>query len=238
MTISGGTVVVGMTNGMIGGVILVLPLLALEGGSLTTFIVIVVSGIFSYYSCRLCVKHLGPCSDLDEAVLNHFNHSIIMKVFYDIVVFLNLAFLLMLYFDLIVEQWAGMVPDTILNPIINCVILFILVFVMKYFDFGASLLAYGIVSVIGYVIFLVLLVDEAPAGENKIPLVGNGVVDMAASMGQAFAIQTFFIPILRKNPQQENYQLYIFLSYLVGTLVYLFIGYAGSYGIVNLKPQK
>lgn len=32
--------------------------------------------------------------------------------------------------------------------------------------------------------------------------VGTGAVDMAASMGQAFAIQTFFIPILRKNKHQ------------------------------------
>ena len=105
MTISAPTVITGMVNGMIGGGILVLPLLALEGGTIVTFVVILVSGIFSYYSCQLCVKHLGPYSDLDEAILNHFDHSTFMKVFYDLIVFLNLSFLLILYFDLIVKQW-------------------------------------------------------------------------------------------------------------------------------------
>lgn len=54
-----------MINGMIGGVILVLPLLVLEAGSIGSCIVIIISGIFSYYSCMLCVKHLGSFSDLN-----------------------------------------------------------------------------------------------------------------------------------------------------------------------------
>ena len=95
-------VVIGMVNGMIGGVILVLPLLALDAGTVSTFIVVFLSGIFSYYSCQLCVRHLGNCPDLDEAILHHFDHSKFMKIFYDIIVFLNLSFLLILYFDLIV----------------------------------------------------------------------------------------------------------------------------------------
>ena len=58
-------VIVGMLNGMIGGVILVLPLLVLESGSIGSGLIILISGIFSYYSCMLCVKHLGSYSDLD-----------------------------------------------------------------------------------------------------------------------------------------------------------------------------
>ena len=172
MTINGPMVVIGMVNGMIGGVILVLPLLALDAGTVSTFIVVFLSGIFSYYSCQLCVRHLGNCPDLDEAILHHFDHSKFMKIFYDIIVFLNLSFLLILYFDLIVEQWEGMFPYSIANPLSNCVALFALVFIMKYFDFGASLLAYGIVSIIGYVIFLILLVASAPEGDNHMSKFG------------------------------------------------------------------
>lgn len=73
---------------------------------------------------------------------------------------------------------------------------------MKYFDFGASLMAYGIISIIGYVIFLALLLATSPEGNKHMEKVGSGAIDMAASMGQAFAIQTFFIPILRKNKYQ------------------------------------
>ena len=91
-------VVIGMVNGMIGGVILVLPLLVLEAGSLVSAVVILISGTCSYYSSMLCVKHLGSYSDLDEAVMEHFDHHKCMKVLYDIVVFLNLSLLLVLYF--------------------------------------------------------------------------------------------------------------------------------------------
>ena len=132
-----------------------------------TAIVISISGIFSYYSSMLCVKHLGNSSDLDEALLHHFNQNKIISIFYDLVVFLNLLFLLLLYFNLITQQWEGMLGNTnILNPIINAIVLFALVFIMKYFDFGASLLAYGIISIVGYCIFLVWLLGTAPSGDN------------------------------------------------------------------------
>ena len=68
--------IIAMVNGMIGGVILVLPLLALEAGTLVTFFVILVTGMFSFYSCYLCVLHLGNHQDLDKALLQHFNQSI------------------------------------------------------------------------------------------------------------------------------------------------------------------
>lgn len=127
-----------------------------------------------------------------------------------------------------------MLGDTnILNPIINAIVLFILVFIMKYFDFGASLLAYGIVSIIGYCIFLIWLLGTAPAGDNLMPQIGSGSIEMAASMGTAFSIQTFFIPILRKNKSQESYQFYTMLAYLIGGSVYMYIAYSGSFGKVD-----
>lgn len=81
--------------------------------------------------------------------------------------FLNIAFLLLLYFNLITQQWEGILANTnILNPIINAFVLFIMVFIMKYFDLGASLLAYGIVSIVGYCIFLIWLLASSPKGNN------------------------------------------------------------------------
>lgn len=62
-------VIIAMVNGMIGGLILVLPILAMNGGTLLSFLVILVTGFFSYYSCLLCLKHLGRHSDLDKAIL-------------------------------------------------------------------------------------------------------------------------------------------------------------------------
>ena len=54
---------------------------------------------------------------------------------------------------------------------------------------------------------------------------------MAASMGQAFAIQTFFIPVLRELPDTKNYARYTMIAYITGASVYLYIAYLGSFGI-------
>ena len=87
-----------------------------------------------------------------------------MKIFYDLVVFVNLLFLLVEYFELIVQQWEGLITVSALNPIINSVILLSFVFILKYFDLGASILAYGIISIIGYCIFLIWMLADAPTG--------------------------------------------------------------------------
>ena len=68
------------------------------------------------------------------------------------------------------------------------------------------------------------------------PSFGSGAVDMAAAMGQAFSIQTFFIPVLKQNESVNRYPLYTGISYIAGYIVYMYIGYAGSFGILNRIP--
>lgn len=64
--------VVAMVNGMIGGLTLVLPILASQTGTVLTAIILVATGFFSFYSCYLCIIHLGSHSDLDKALYYHF----------------------------------------------------------------------------------------------------------------------------------------------------------------------
>lgn len=66
------------------------------------------------------------------------------------------------------------------------------------------------------------------------PKFDNGI-DLAASMGQAFAIQTFFIPVIRKSKNQESYQKYTSIAYLLGFSTYLYIAMTGSYGKIVLN---
>lgn len=225
--------VIAMVNGMIGGLILVLPILALNGGTILSLIVILVTGFFSFYSCYLCLIHLGSHPDLDKAVFYHFWQSKTVRIFYDFMVFINLVFVLLLYFNLIVQQWEGLLLYNIANPICNAVALIILVCVLKMVHFGAQLLGYGIISIICYCLFLIWLVSSAPHCCKVIPLFGKGAVNLAASMGQAFSIQTFFIPVLRQLPTayEGKYVKYTLIAYLIGGIVYLYIAYTGSFGI-------
>jgi hypothetical protein len=53
-------------------------------------------------------------------------------------------------------------------------------------------------------------------------------------MGGAFAIQTFFIPILRKNPHEQKYTFLTMLAYIFGGAAYLYIAYMGAFGKLKL----
>ena len=52
-------IVLSLTNGMIGGLILILPVMALNAGYVVTTLICLATGIFSFYSSYLCVKHMG-----------------------------------------------------------------------------------------------------------------------------------------------------------------------------------
>ena len=93
--------VIGLVNGMIGGIILVLPILALRTGYGLIGPISIISGFFSYFSSLLCLRHLRNFKDLDQAVLYHFNHQKRYKMFYDINIMISLTVILILYFGLI-----------------------------------------------------------------------------------------------------------------------------------------
>lgn len=54
-------------------------------------------------------------------------------------------------------------------------------------------------------------------------------------MAQAFSIQQIFIPVLKELPisQTKNFVKYTLTAYVVGGLIYLYISFAGSIGLVN-----
>lgn len=154
--------VVALVNAMIGGIILVMPIMALKAGYVMIAPVVMISGFFSNYSCLLCMKHLRNYKDLDEAVLKHFDNKRGFKIFYDLCISVSIVVLLILYFDLICKQWAGLTQESHIIAIINSIVLFPVVYIMKKYHFGASLLAYGIISTIGYCMFIMYMWAVAP----------------------------------------------------------------------------
>jgi hypothetical protein len=96
-------------------------------------------------------------------------------------------------------------------------------------------MAYGIISIITYVLFLLWVVITYNQGYNNAELkpFGSGAVNLAAAMGQAFSIQSFFIPVIKKAPNPSKYTLYVLIAYITGGLAYYYIAYAGSVGNIS-----
>jgi len=58
-------------------------------------------------------------------------------------------------------------------------------------------MAYGVVSILLYLIFLIWVIADAPQGNNSFPALGTGIGGFAATMSNAFSIQGIFIPIIK-----------------------------------------
>lgn len=93
-------------------------------------------------------------------------------------------------------------------------------------------MAYGIISIISYMIFLIWVVATYNQGYNdtEYTAFGSGGITLAAAMGQAFSIQSFFIPVLKKNDKPEKYIFYTMVAYILGASAYYYIAYMGSIG--------
>jgi amino acid permease len=96
--------VFGLTNGMIGGTILVLPLLGIRTGYLMTFIVCMVLGFLSYYTAYLIVTHLGKGRHIKDSILSHFNNDYRYMTGYSFFMWFSFIPVFLTYFRLICLQ--------------------------------------------------------------------------------------------------------------------------------------
>jgi len=98
-------------------------------------------------------------------------------------------------------------------------------------------MGYGIASIVGYLIFLVWVEASAPplsTSRNVFPVVGTGLAGFAAMMGNAFSIQGFFIPVMKRYRNEKKHHFLLFLSYLIGGLIYYYIAFMGGFGTQRL----
>ena len=63
---------------------------------------------------------------------------------------------------------------------------------------------------------------------------GSKGMELAAALGQGYAIQSFFIPVLKKNKEINNHKYYLFMAFVIGCIVYSYIAFMGSYGKILL----
>ena len=78
-------------------------------------------------------------------------------------------------------QWVGLAPPhhyTKTNALINALVILALVFLIKYRDFGANMMAYGIISIISYLVFItwVAASEDTSSKEVEFKAIGkNGI---------------------------------------------------------------
>lgn len=224
--------VVAIVNGMIGVAILVMPEVALKSGWLSVILIVLVAGFFSFYSSFIGLVHLGDQKDLDAALLRHFNGNKFIKKFYDFVVCVSVFFAVSLFFDMIVTQCESLIfaKGNVVNPIVNSVILVGWCVMLKYYDFGAHIMGYGILSIVGYLLFLLWAGASAPEGEHRMPVVGSSVVEFLTLMQYGLSVQTYILPVTLQHPNPRNHAKIILLGFIVGCAIYYYTSFIGAHG--------
>lgn len=149
-----------LLNGMIGSLILLLPVLTLDGGYMAALLNILATGTVSFLCCYIYLIHLGEEPDNGDTLMKHFGSNKrgrVAKNCYDIVSCVSLLLTNMQYFQLIVMQWDELfvvLRPTVINPLFNGVFILLIVFLLKRMELGVSIMAYGIASTVIYLVFL------------------------------------------------------------------------------------
>jgi len=172
-TIGDTATVLGLVNGMVGGTILVLPLLGIRTGYITTMIVSLIVGYISYFTAKIYIIHLGKEKDIREAVLVHFGEDMKYVKFFSFLMWISFCPVFVDYFRLICiqiqnllgtdSQWVG------IGVLLGLIMLIITV---RIYHFGEETVALGVLSTFSYVIFLIWAQITAPSGPKRVEAFG------------------------------------------------------------------
>lgn len=95
-----------------------------------------------------------------------------MLSIYNFIIVLSFVGIIINYFQLIIKQLEGFIPTSKFIGVGVLVFLILLTVVMRYINFGEKLLAIGIISIIGYIIFLTWAQVTAPHSPKHLPATG------------------------------------------------------------------
>ncbi len=165
--------VLGLVNGMLGGTCLVLPLAGLKTGYITTIIVCLCSGFICYYTAYLIVMHLGKGKNIRHCILAHFQQDYRYMVGYSFVMWFGLVTTILIYFRTICLQVEGLLGyhASWIGPGV-ALILTVAVVIIRILHVGEETIAYGIISIVAYLLFLVWAQFTAPSGPKHVATVG------------------------------------------------------------------
>lgn len=195
-------IVIGLINGMIGGTCLVLPLIGIRAGYLTTIFVCVITGFVGYYTAYLIVLHLGNSRNIKDCLLIHFNHDYRYVVAYSLFIWLSFISFLLIYFRIICLQIQGLMGYHAhwVAPAV-ALVLIIAIIIIRVYHIGEETLAYGIISIVGYIGFLIWAQITAPMGPRQVIPHGDPI-ELTSALMMAFSVHGFLAANIIRYPKR------------------------------------
>ncbi len=119
---------------MIGGTILVLPLLGIVVGYMSVILITTVLTMVSGYTAYLIVKHLGNAHNISDAIMDHFDGNYKYAVAYNAFISVTFWSAIFGYFHLLILQIQGLfdIHSWVLPLGVFMLVFFLTLFLKKY----------------------------------------------------------------------------------------------------------
>lgn len=148
---------------MIGGSILVLPLQGVLVGYGGVILITLILSLICGYTAYLILKHLGTAKTINEAIEDHFHGDKRYSKVYNVFISTTFWPWCCAYFHLLNIQFKGLLGiDGWWIAVGILLFLILLTVTLKNFGLGEKVLAYGIISIISYIVFLTWAQATAP----------------------------------------------------------------------------
>jgi hypothetical protein len=203
MTIGTCSTLAGLLNAMIGGTMLVIPVLALTVGYLDWLFGCIVICCITCYTAYLLVQHLGKAKNIKYLILNHFGGNNKCTIIYNIVIWFSFCSAMLIYFQLFCLQVTGLIgPHPFLHEILAG-FLMLWVIALRNCDMNELVLASGLISIVAYMFFLVWTIGTSPEGEKSLPVYSGDSSALMLALLNSYTVHDFMIQLITANPNRK-----------------------------------
>ena len=230
--ISTNALVVSLSIGLIAFNGVVIPIMALSAGYLTSLLVNLGIGFITYYTASLILVHLGKGRNIKESILAHFDGNYNYMMGYGFVNWLSFMPLIIITFNFICLEIQGLLgyPSAWVGPITAVFFILLIVF-LRVKHFAEEVMALGVIGVGIFIIFMIWAWVTAPPGPKSVPATGSPIT-MAGSLIAILEIHNFLAENIIKHHNKSEYQSILKKVFAIG--VAFFIGSSmGCFGIFH-----
>lgn len=103
-------------------------------------------------------------------------------------------------------------------------------------DFAEKFMALGIITVVGYLVFLLWANLSAPTGENSPPLINSNFIDLGISLTLGYSIHDFVVQVLVRTTTADKFKRVVTIVYFSSIICYTIYSLSGM-SLINREPR-
>jgi hypothetical protein len=159
-----------IVSGMVGTSCMVIPIIGLSVGWVSTILTNVTVAFTLYYTASLIITHLGHAKSMKESVLSHFQNDHKYLVGYGFIIWISFIPFLLLMVRIVcleLQRYTGL--GTWESATVVGIFVLAITIWARIAHFAEETMALGTAAFILYIIFLIWAFITAPQGPKAVP---------------------------------------------------------------------